>query len=257
MKKFNEFITEEKKIVDFFAHYRSGKDEKHDPEKAEDKEPTEFFAHYRSGKDDKHNPEKVSEGFEHDASEEKKLFSDNKKTLAPHKKIKMSLGDKAAIDSHTQDSKDTNSRLLNKDPKAIKEINYKLNILDRVTNHPSNKLDKPIATYSGVSQKFAGRLSKLKPGRVVRSPAYISSSVSRDTAQNFAEAIPKTKEYHHIQFHLPQGYQKGRYIDHASMNKGEHEFLMARNQKFKYLGKTTHPRGEATDVVHHVEPIED
>lgn len=256
MKKFNEFITEEKKIVDFFAHYRSGKDEKHDPEKAEDKEPTEFFAHYRSGKDNKHNPEKVSEGFEHSESEEKKVFSANKKILAQHKKIEMSRGEKDTVRDYTFDSRYINNTLI-KSPKKINKIKSDVDILDKVTNHPSNKLSKPVTTYSGVSDKFASKLSKVKPGGTVHSPAYISSTVHRETAGNFAKAAPKTNEYHHIQFHLPQGYQKGRYIEHASHNEGEHEFLMARNQKFKYLGKTTHPRGDSVDVVHHVEPIED
>ena len=290
MKSFKEFMVEahkKEKATVFFAHYKS-KDPKHNIEHKKD-EPVEFFAHYRQT-DSKHNIEhdkKLKENFDHYLgklykspgiiqSKDKPIkSSDSAKSMEHHKKIKFTrtyesgpavpISEREAVKSYTYGSKELNDALHSGKKIKDRHMNDKIDQLDKVTNHPENKLTDKAVTYSGVSPKFGKKLSAVKPGETVKSRAYISSTIKPDIAHNFA-AMHVTKEPNHIiQFHLPKGYSKGRYIDHASVNRGEGEFLLARNQNFRKI-RTQHINGGSgllhrgknnKFIIHHVEPIDE
>ena len=238
MKKFIEFIAEEK----------------------ESEEPVEFFAHYRSGKDKNHSIEDseyhdLKEGFEHTSSEERKIFAQNKENVKHHNKIKVSKEQLSAINSYNSNSRKINNALMNKKSKLNSSQKQNLNHLDSVLNNPENKLKQPVHAYSGISENFHKTLSKVKPGKTVHSPAYISTSLKREVAQEYGNKYPT--EGYHIHFHLPKNYSKGRYIDKHSLHTNEHEFLLSRGQKFKYVGKSEHKDKEnMRHIVHHLEPID-
>lgn len=249
MKKFNEFISEEKNknITVFFAHYRSVKDPKHDP-------------YHNQKKDPKHDSEKIDEGFEHTDRKEKEIFKNNIKAVTHHTDIPRSKEEVGAIHRYTKNSRDINKILIGGGKIAGKQIQT-VKHLDKATNNPKNKLPEPITTYSGINSKFHKALSKVSPGETVHSPAYVSSTLHRDTVHTFAHTKYTSggASTHAVQFHLPRGYSKGTYVEPISDNKNEHEVLLARNQKFKYLGKTNHkePGTNNTYIVHHLEPIQD
>ena len=283
MKSFKEFMVEahkKEKATVFFAHYKS-KDPKHNIEAH--KKPVEFFAHYKLN-DPKHNIEdkKLKENFDHYLgklykdpsiiqSKDKPIkSSDSAKSMEHHKKIKFTrtyesgpavpISERDAVQSYTHESKELNDALHS--GKKIKDryMNDKIDQLDKVTNHPENKLTGRAVTYSGVSPKFGKKLSAVKPGKTVKSRAYISSTIKPDVAHDFAaQHDEKAPQHHIIQFHLPKGYSKGRYINHASVNRGEGEFLLARNQNFRKI-RTQHidgGEGKPKFIVHHVEPIDE
>lgn len=255
MKTFKEYLAEEpkkpkeEKPVEFFATlpHRIG-DSKHDIESMEggEEEPTEFFAHFKSGKDKKHS---IDEGFRDSAEKESKIFKTNKAAVSHHSKIEDSDSHNYFVKTYTHQSNFINRALIH-GVKLESYTNKKIKHIDEVTNHPKNALTKPVSAYSGISHEFNKKLSKVKPGKTVTSPAFISTSIKRSIAQNFHGDS-------HIHFHLPKGYSKGRYIRSRSVYPNEHELLLARNQKFKYLKKDTIKRGYNTTIVHHLEPIPD
>lgn len=284
MKTFKEYLSEETKkdIPDIFVHYRSGKDEKHNPHHKPNKdkdEPAEFFAHYRSGKDKKHNPESIKEDFQwdHDSASKKEL-SKNIDSLGHHSNLaarenKEDPDHASNVRNYTQESRSINNALIK--GKKLKGRNASVaRSMDRITKNPKNKLKKPIKTYSGVGERFAKVLNNTKPGGHVRSSAFISSSLDQTIARNFSDdIIDKKNDYsddrshvrsHIIQFHLPKGYSKARYIhDDFHANPGEHEVVIAKGQKFRKIKTTEAPmRGKKTHVfkytavVHHLEPVD-
>jgi hypothetical protein len=283
MKTFKEHLLEEtkKNIPEIFVHYRSGKDEKHNPhhkpKKGDTDKPAEFFAHYRSGKDEKHNPESIKENFQwrHDDKSLKEA-SNNLHSLDHHEDLTLQEGDKFGGDHednlrvYTAESRPINNALLKK--KKLKGMAASIvKSMDRATRNPKNKLKKPIKTYSGVGEQFADVLSNTKPGGLVKSSAYISSSIDHEVARNFSEDVIDKKDSSHIrkhfiQFHLPKGYSKARYIpDGLHYHGGEHEVVLARGQKFRKIKTTNLPVSAPTSddskvrytaVVHHLEPVD-
>lgn len=263
MKSFKEFLFEEpkksKKEVEFFAHFKSAHDPNHNIEQTKKgkKKPTEFFAHFKSEKDKKHN---IDEGFGDSYKKEKETLNKNRKAVSHHEDIPLSHEEQNSIEHYTDmGSRVLNKGLMNRSSTASHKKHIKQ--LDAITNHPKNKLKSSVIAYSGISAAFHKKLSAVKPGKTVFSPAYISTTLDKNAAEYFAhgEVLRKAKRPF-IQFHLPKGYSKGRHIEHVSANPDEQEFLLARGQKFKYLKKTEHDLGyeqfDQTHVVHHLEPID-
>ncbi len=127
--------------------------------------------------------------------------------------------------------------------------------LDNHLNDEKNALRNDAVVYSGISSAFSKKLSSAKPGQSVHFPAYTSASIDRDRATSFA------KNSHILVFHLPKGYNKGRYIENLSLYAEEKEMTLARNQKFKYLDRRVHHIKDkwggvlAKYVYHHLKPI--
>jgi hypothetical protein len=238
MKTFKEYLAEEpkklkeEKPVEFYATLpnRIGKS-KHDIESAEtteEEEPIEFFAHFKSEKDKKHS---IDEGFGDSREKELKIFKANKAAVSHHSKIQDSYDHNSSVKSYTQNSNYINRSLVNKD-RLDAYTKKKIKHLDEVTNHAKNALTKPVSAYSGISSNFHAKLSKVKPGKSVTSPAYVSTTIHKPVAHRFGGG-------NYIHFHLPKGYSKGRYIMSRSAFSKEHEFLLSRDQKFNYLKKNT------------------
>jgi hypothetical protein len=260
MKSFKEFLFEEpkksEKEVQFFAHFKSAHDPNHSIEQTEKekKKPTEFFAHFKSAKDKKHN---IDEGFGDSAKKEMEALKNNKKAASHHEMIPLSDKEQDSLDYYTENgSGPLNKGLINRSSAASHKKHIKQ--LDKITNHPKNKLKSSITAYSGISTAFHKKLSTVKPGKTVSSPSYISTTLDRGVADSFAHGEYKIgSKRPFIQFHLPKGYSKGRHIEHATQNPEEEEFLLARGQKFRYLKKTEHKSEhfDQTHIVHHLEPI--
>lgn len=254
-------------IIKIAAHYRSGKDSKHDGE-SEDI-PT-FFAHFKSEKDSKHNiKDELKEGLKgmggswvapkSPSTKSPVENVDKEQSMAGaehHKHIKLSAEHKGSVATYTHMSRPLNNALHGGDALSDKGESQ-VKDLDAVTSHKENSLKHNITTYSGVSKNFGDKLSKVKNGGKVKSPAYISSSLDHDTAFEFAhthepEGTKNTYHRHMIVFHLPKGHTKARSIDHVSKNSGEDEVLHARGQTFKKVGEhteTKHHRSLSGDVV--------
>jgi len=267
MKTFKNFLAEaknkkKKKIHKFFAHYRSGKDKNHDP-----------FS--------KESESKVCEGLKEDfalkhnkASLEE--LNDNISSLVPHAKLMSkeiredpSGNHQLEVQNFTRNSKYLNKSLIENKDIDSSGLRKHITVLDQITTNPKNALKKPIKTYSGLGTSIAHVLSKTKVGDHVESPCYISTSLDHDVARKFSSLIREsesndhiTYNAHYIQFHLPKGYSKGRYIANKfRVNADEHEVVLARGQKFKKIGEnqlTENYRYETINrIIHHLEPVED
>lgn len=265
MKTFKQ-IRENAEPKEFHAHFKSEKDPKHD---IEHKEIPTFFAHFKSEKDSKHNiKDDLKEGLKamggswvapkSPATKSPVENVDKEHSMAGtehHKHIELSAEHKDSLDSYTQNSRPLNNALHRGDAISDKGES-RVKDLDAVASHKENSLKHNITTYSGVSKNFGDKLSKVKIGGKVKSPAYISSSLDHDTAFEFAHAhepenTKNTYHRHIIVFHLPKGHTKARSIDHASNNSGEDEVLQARGQTFKKVGEhieTKHSRSLSGDV---------
>jgi hypothetical protein len=262
MKSFKEFLFEEPKKseseteVQFFAHFKSAHDPNHSIEQTEKgkKKPTEFFAHFKSQHDKKHN---IDEGVSDSYKKDMKVFNSNLKAVSHHEMIPLSDKEQNSLDHYTENGSGSLNRGL---VKGSSSASHKKHIkqLDKITNHPKNKLKSSVVAYSGISAAFHKKLSTVKPGKTVSSPSYISTTLDRGVAESFAHGADKIgSKRPFIQFHLPKGYSKGRHIEHVTQNPDEEEFLLARGQKFRYLKKTEHKSENffQTHIVHHLEPI--
>jgi hypothetical protein len=113
-------------------------------------------------------------------------------------------------------------------------------------------LPAPITTYRGVSGSYAATLGQYRPGTIYTDKGFTSTSLSQETAGYFAE-LRNNQQFLRIEVEVPAG-TKG--IDMAGffnrknpntgeMVKGEQEWLLARDSKFKVLsndGKTMRVR---------------
>ena len=121
--------------------------------------------------------------------------------------------------------------------------------------------------YSGISPQWAQeKITKLRKGEYLHSPAYISATLKPSMAIGFAaghyvisgrhEALKHGA--HVLEVHIPEGSNHGAYIGHIGENKGEQEFLLKRDQYYKYHGvthETTDPESGIKIYFHKVTPI--
>ena len=211
----------------------------------------------------------------------RKEFEDNQKSVAHHtkdlEKLPKNPDEQKAhnaqeyhLNEYTHSSTSLNKHLIESHKKGKEPTRYTANIkhIDDAVTHKKNALKKGIVTYSGVGNKFAESISKAKIGSRVHFPAYTSTTIDHEISGNFGKAIthgksgvthPDGKLYgrgsrveHTLVFHLPKGFHKGKYIEHVSLHKGEHEYLMGRGQKFKIKDRHYDPHNST--VYHHMEP---
>jgi len=204
----------------------------------------------------------------------KDVYSTSKKI---RKGIKFTPEQQKHISAYTFDSFDLNNSLLHAHKNKISETHPKhpansdagpgdtIKHLDHAIK--SNPLKHDLYAYSAVSwdprEKVAGKKNK-----IINSPAYISATHSRNVADSFAsDKVSRKNGYkkHIIKFHLKRG-------DHAlpveghTQHEGEHEIIIGRGSKLKYLGTESykgiehpdfHETGYEDDAktihIHHVE----
>lgn len=153
-----------------------------------------------------------------------------------------------------------------KDKYGYPTENYKVVQAKRLVKH-TNSLDdlfeqhkKPL-TQDGHVYAGTGKWNPVKTlelGAVVHTPAFTSTSINPYHASDFTRR-------HIIHFQLPKGYDKGLYIGHKSAAGDEGEYLLRRNQKWKYVGtqkikgsmNTWTRKRHPTISMHTFEPHED
>ena len=89
-------------------------------------------------------------------------------------------------------------------------------------------LTNDIVVFRGVSKSAFGG-SPPQVGSVISDKAFLSTTVSKTTAQSFGNGYV-------LKINVPKGKGKGAYVDSISYHKGEREFLMPRNTKLKITG---------------------
>jgi len=114
--------------------------------------------------------------------------------------------------------------------KSIKENSVKLSQAIKENIKP---LDHEAHVYSGLG--FDPKEHFENGGGIIHMPAFTSTSLNPNITKSFSYPRNKTKHLLHIQ--LPKGYNKGVYIgaNNVSQVKGEKEYLLDYNQKFKLV----------------------
>ena len=106
--------------------------------------------------------------------------------------------------------------------------------VDGLDSYLSNAtLKKPLIVYRGVSLKTASELESVPNGTIVNHPAYVSTSIDRDAAMEFAGSEDRLME-----IRLPKGttaapIQSGPWDNEA-------EVLLARGSAFKKIDKNVY-----------------
>ena len=119
---------------------------------------------------------------------------------------------------------------------------------------------KKLTVYSGI--KYDPR-TRMDEKRIVQHPAYLSTSISKGMAKGFGysrnESSPLSATYHVLKIKVPKGHP-GAYVDHFSKNDGEHEFILPRGMKLRYLHTQTHKNPDPNNCretihEHHMEIV--
>lgn len=112
------------------------------------------------------------------------------------------------------------------DPK----IHYDLDSMDKTMKR--NTLKKPLVTYSGI-----GFNPQLKKGDVFYTPAYMSSSLNRQVATNYANLNHTGGEHRHIfVIHHEPGHQGAYIANDPDLTPFDHdEFITPRSRNFKLM----------------------
>jgi hypothetical protein len=139
--------------------------------------------------------------------------------------------------------------------------------IDKHTTHTDLHVWRGLAGYaqnSGPHDEF----TSLTPGDTFHDKGFTSTSFRPITARGFGmefKSFPDgTEEAHeHLaHIHVPSGH-KALYLQHHDLGNGyEHEVLLPRNAKFKYMGKETHekvndyrPTSKNITHIHHLQYI--
>lgn len=193
------------------------------------------------------------------------LYSDPKETIPNHldeHKHLIKLHDdlkgnefrkhREAIRAYADDSALINSRLLGgKGHAHTDKINEQISYLkDAINKAPA--LTKEHHVYSGLGEGGPDEHEKTV-NKIFKTKSFMSTSISPEIAAAHAQykGGRSRYEWNILHIHLPVGYKGGRYIAKHSSYAGEGEFLIAPDQKFKILGKTTHDI-ESDDGTTHV-----
>ena len=120
----------------------------------------------------------------------------------------------------------------------------------------AHKTPKGMTVWSGTFHDPRER--KNKQG-IVRHPAYLSTSIRRIVGETFADIHEDNEVGHLLKIHVPKG-NEGAYVGHLNYSKGEHEFILPRNTKMRYLKTDTDNRilytgREYKQHIHHMEVI--
>lgn len=115
----------------------------------------------------------------------------------------------------------------------------------------SNKLRHNLVTYSGTT--FDPR-EHLDEHGIMKSPAYISTSHSKQIAKNFTDHNAKgsKKPRHIMQFHLKAG-DNAAYIGDVSPKEDEYETVIHKGQRLRHLGTETYTHRGIPYHIHHFE----
>lgn len=160
------------------------------------------------------------------------------------------ISDKKIISDYTTESRDLNGYHWNKHHNPTNKLNAffetQSSLMDKTIN--KNKLDKPKSVYSGVM--YDPRRAKNALG-IVHHPGYLSTSLNKSTAQDFALENSEDDENQHIlKIKVPAGHSAA-YVDKISQNKGEKEMILPRGLNL-YHEKTTN---DGIYKVHHMKIV--
>lgn len=104
------------------------------------------------------------------------------------------------------------------------------------------KRAKPIpndmVVYRTAPDIFLKQVSSLGPGTVLKDKGFVSTSLGNERADS---AVGSSNQVG-LSIALPAG-SKGMYVQKLSEVYGEHEVLLPRNSKFRYLGRNRAPSG--------------
>lgn len=102
--------------------------------------------------------------------------------------------------------------------------------LDAALHSNKAKLKHEVHVYHGIKHWHPGEEARKNNG-YVKIPTYLSTSTNKYVAHRFSDR-------HILHIHMKPG-DKGRYVDHISKHRGEHEMLLPRNTVLKL-----HPRNQ-------------
>lgn len=208
-------------------------------------------------------------------------------TQRTDKQIKVGEG----VHNYTEGSSSVNEYLFknHKSKKFLKPGHMRLKsgehtvaAMDNVTKDKRNAAKSNFTVFSGMNHTIGEQVKNAKEGSVVHFPAYTSTSTDFAIAHQFGASKAEDtndveykpnkfrKEHHgHVAvFHLPKGFDKGRYVNKHSNYNHEKEYVMARGLKFRKV-KSEHivhnrmkgdpwvgeDQLEAHTHIHHFEPV--
>ena len=156
------------------------------------------------------------------------------------------------VSGYTQKSYRVNEDLLDKAHKRPltwhtdpKQLSNSVKHLDKALGHQT--LDHDLHVYHGTTKFNPGELSSKHPKRLIKSAAYMSTSIDKDKAMRFASRWPSSdiehveghgkswgeaEKPHILHIHLKPG-QKGMYVGDNSHHQKEREFILPRNTVLK------------------------
>jgi len=131
--------------------------------------------------------------------------------------------------------------------------------LDAALNH--YKTPHKLTLYSGMKLDPRKRMDN----GVLYHPAYLSTSLSKSIGKKFGYIGPNTEgaSVHHVlNIKVPKGHP-GAYVEHVSLNKREHEFILPRGLKLKHIKTDVHNFDEGREdypdkrqvLEHHMEIV--
>jgi len=126
--------------------------------------------------------------------------------------------------------------------------------LSAAITHPAMRLEKKADTYTGLSwgHKRAVAVLGMRPGTVVHHDAFTASSTSKGMAASFTEHFDGHQ--HLAEWKLPAGYKRAAYIAPFSDHFEEHEVLIDKGTKFRYLGNRHDEHSNA--IIHSFEALD-
>ena len=129
------------------------------------------------------------------------------------------------------------------------KLDHHTKIMDSAMEH---KTPHDMTVYSGVVND--PRPQKNKKG-IVNHPAYLSTSLHKNVAEDFAETRGEGDEQHLLEIYVPQG-SKGAYINHVSHFGGQKEFLLPRETNMKHIKSTMKKNQDVKHYYHKMKVVE-
>jgi hypothetical protein len=182
------------------------------------------------------NLKNTVKGYLDDKEKEKNATQPLHDELSKHYKIDQHFDISRPIKDYTDDSYGVNNHLWKRHKKLKmneEEKSYKQNIPKLDEAMERFKTPKSFTVHSGINYDPTETKNS---ENVVHHPAYLSTSIRKDTAMGFGD-LQKGNIKHILSINVPKGH-KGVYVGDHSELPGEREFILPRGTNLKHE-KTT------------------
>ena len=235
--------------------------EKQKKKKAEEKKMPIMFAGIRSGQKPKDLAEAAASAKKIHGDLSRKGVKDLHSELASHYQFSLPHG--KSIHEYTWGSKDLNHHLyeaekkslgMKHDTEAIKLPEVHKERLNHIKDAlASNTTPKELHVFTGVASDPRKYFDDGSHHTTVRMPAFTSTSLKRDIAENFTHNTgkkPGKYQHHVLRIRVPAGAHAA-YVEHHSHHPGEHEVLLHPGAHIKINHQPYHKEWNAFSETHY------